>query len=500
MESLVGVLVVIGLVGIIAELLGAITTTYLIRKTTYSVVFISCFFVVAGLLTYSFNVLLGLVMFFGLFRAFNSLRAVSDRMNRKRMLSVTRRSSFHLILYQLIATGIWYLAYSIEISSMQIMQGILLLSVLASLILLLSARRTIEKSSLKPSDNYTPDIELPTLSVCIPARNETDDLAACLQAVVDSDYPKLEILVLDDCSHDKTSEIIKSFAKKGVRFIKGEPPKKGWLAKNQAYDALSKAASSDILVFMGVDVILGKKTLKTIVATMKSRDKTMISVLPFGEQDYTLGGIIQPLRYWWEVALPRRMFNKPPVLSTFWAVDSRLLKKNGGLKAVDSMVVPEAYFARVAAANDNYSFMRVQGKLDIKSTKQLDEQWNTAIRVRYPQLKHRPESVALVFLAEFGLLLLPIFLFIFGFLNDIGSLWLLAGLSSIMLGLVQYLVVGAYRPKATGLYILLLPVSIIFDLIVLLTSMHRYEFSKIIWKERNVCIPVMQTVPNLPKV
>src|SRR5690606_36186208 len=128
-----------------------------------------------------------------------------------------------------------------------------------------------------------------------------------------------------------------------------------------------------------------------------------------------------------------------------------------------------------------------------KSTKQLDEQWNTAIRVRYPQLKHRPESVAVVVLAESGLLLLPLFLFGLGFLGDIGYLWPLSGVSAILLGFVQHQIVGAYRPKATGMYILLLPVSIVFDLIVLFVSMYRYEFSKIIWKERNVCIPVMQT-------
>src|SRR5690606_10627587 len=62
------------------------------------------------------------------------------------------------------------------------------------------------------------DKELPTVSVCIPARNETNALEDCLRSMLANDYPKLEILVLDDCSQDRTAEVIKSFAHAGVRF------------------------------------------------------------------------------------------------------------------------------------------------------------------------------------------------------------------------------------------------------------------------------------------
>jgi len=69
------------------------------------------------------------------------------------------------------------------------------------------------------------------------------------------DYPKLEIIVLDDCSQNKhTPEIIRSFAHDGVRFIQGEHPKPTWLAKNQAYDRLAQESSGEFILFCGVDV------------------------------------------------------------------------------------------------------------------------------------------------------------------------------------------------------------------------------------------------------
>jgi hypothetical protein len=30
--------------------------------------------------------------------------------------------------------------------------------------------------------------------------------------------------------------------------------------------------------------------------------------------------------------------------------------------------------------------------------------------------------------------------------------------------------------------------------------MYKYEFREVIWKERNVCVPVMHVTPHLPKI
>jgi len=47
----------------------------------------------------------------------------------------------------------------------------------------------------------------PQISVLIPARNEAERLRPCLSTLCDSDYPILEILVLDDHSTDGTAEL-----------------------------------------------------------------------------------------------------------------------------------------------------------------------------------------------------------------------------------------------------------------------------------------------------
>lgn len=54
------------------------------------------------------------------------------------------------------------------------------------------------------------------ITVLIPARNEADNIVACLQAVLDGNYPhsSLEIIVLDDFSSDETVALVQRISQK----------------------------------------------------------------------------------------------------------------------------------------------------------------------------------------------------------------------------------------------------------------------------------------------
>src|ERR1044072_6757278 len=58
----------------------------------------------------------------------------------------------------------------------------------------------------------------PPVTVIIAAYSEERDLAQKLETTLALDYPKekLEILVTSDCSSDRTDEIVRSFADRGV--------------------------------------------------------------------------------------------------------------------------------------------------------------------------------------------------------------------------------------------------------------------------------------------
>ena len=91
-------------------------------------------------------------------------------------------------------------------------------------------------------ERYTPSV-----SVIIAAYDEERALSAKLENTLALDYPgsHLEIIVTSDCSTDRTDEIARSFASKGVRLQRSSER----LGKTAAQNAAVEQASGDIIVF-----------------------------------------------------------------------------------------------------------------------------------------------------------------------------------------------------------------------------------------------------------
>ena len=372
------------------------------------------------------------------------------------------------------------------------------IQIAAAVILCLSTLRTIRRMTVTPSQGKLADKDLPTVTVAIPARNETKDLEDCLRTIVASDYPKLEIIVLDDCSQLPTADVIKSFAQDGVRFIPGKPPAKRWLAKNQAYQALYEHASGDVIVFCGVDVRLGVSAVREIVYQLLERNKRMIGVLPLRRHASLEDSYIQPMRYWWEIALPRRVFNRPAMLSTCWAIYREDIHGLGSFKAVSRSVMPEQYFARELVAHDGYSFLRSSANLDVTTAKSLTEQRRTALRLRYPQLRKRPEWVYALLLGYGFFLIWPLLGWPVLYLTD--GPWKTTLISVLFLVLTHVQILRISDPANTLFAAVTLPVAVITDFVLVVYSMLKYEFFSVFWKERNICLPVMHVYPSLPRL
>ena len=101
--------------------------------------------------------------------------------------------------------------------------------------------------------------ELIELTVIIPARNEQESLAACLQSLTSQseDIFSLgrdwELIVVDDHSTDKTAEIARSFA--GVTVMQAEELEPGWTGKANAIWTAAKHARGRWLLFTDADTV-----------------------------------------------------------------------------------------------------------------------------------------------------------------------------------------------------------------------------------------------------
>jgi len=101
--------------------------------------------------------------------------------------------------------------------------------------------------------------ELLELTVIIPARNEEDCLAACLESLVSQSERVFELgrdwelIVVDDHSSDRTAEIARGFA--GVTVLEADPLEQGWTGKNNAIWTAARRARGRWLLFTDADTI-----------------------------------------------------------------------------------------------------------------------------------------------------------------------------------------------------------------------------------------------------
>lgn len=498
------IVLIVLVTGVILELGLHLSVVWPGRKVLASMSLLLTAFASGALVALHFNLWTFVLLLASLYRIFNCLRIVEGRMHDVYLKRGTLRTTVWLLGLQIILFGLWTAWDSLHETGHIVWALIAAVQLAVALMLFFSTQRRMKRTEWPTRVSPIPDSQLPTLTVAIPARNETEDLQACLESLVANDYPKLEILVLDDCSQDiRTPEIIRSFAHDGVRFIEGEAPKKTWLPKNQAYDHLLRESSGEYLLFCGVDARFAPDGLRQLVTTLLHKNKAMMSLLPWRAAGAERkSAVVQAMRYLWELVPPRRLFNRPPVLSTCWIAKKDELARAGGFMAVARAVVPEAHFARVLTKkDDSYSFMRAGKNLGIQSVKSAKEQHDTAVRMRYPQLRRRPENVFLLGQAYGFFMLLPFALVPAGFFISIGVVaHSTAAISALLYTVTCLWVVTATRTGSPWLGLVALPIGLSYDLALLHISMWKYEFSEVEWKGRNVCIPAMHVIPRLPKI
>lgn len=129
------------------------------------------------------------------------------------------------------------------------------------------------KACLIRTDTANPNPP-PSVSVIVPARNEVQNIAACLESIFANEYEGFEIVVVDDDSTDNTSEEARSFAiERGLtdrlRVIRlKEPEREGTTGhKKRAIKAGIEAGRGDIILTTDADSTVPKHWIRLLVQT-----------------------------------------------------------------------------------------------------------------------------------------------------------------------------------------------------------------------------------------
>ena len=116
-----------------------------------------------------------------------------------------------------------------------------------------------KEDSMKPAQRF------PLISILIPAYNEEKVIEKTIESALEIDYPKKEIIIIDDGSTDKTLLIARRFRRDNVKVLHKENS-----GKATALNYGINFAKGEIVTILDADTIAGKNSLKEIVKVFES--------------------------------------------------------------------------------------------------------------------------------------------------------------------------------------------------------------------------------------
>jgi cellulose synthase/poly-beta-1,6-N-acetylglucosamine synthase-like glycosyltransferase len=115
----------------------------------------------------------------------------------------------------------------------------------------------------RPRPVPAPPAEWPMISITVPAYNEERAIAATLDRLLELDYPadRRQILVVSDASSDRTDDIVRGYADRGVELLR--MPTRG--GKTAAENAARPLLRGDIVVNTDASVRIARDAVKPLV-------------------------------------------------------------------------------------------------------------------------------------------------------------------------------------------------------------------------------------------
>ncbi len=256
----------------------------------------------------------------------------------------------------------------------------------------------------------------PSVTVCVPARNEERNVEAIVRCALAGQAVDVEVLVYDDQSTDRTPLILEALrAEDGrVRAVATQPLPEGWNGKQWGCERMGRAARGEWLLFTDADVRLAPDCLARAVAEALRLDAALLSTVPREETGSPLERLVVPLIHWmlfsW-LPMPRMRTTNDPATSAgcgqFLLVRRDAWERAGGHAAFrDSMHDGIKLPRNVRRAGFHTDLYDGSESVSCRMYRNAGETWRGFTKNAYEGLGS-PAVLAVFTLLEAGGMLLP---------------------------------------------------------------------------------------------
>ncbi|PTX10792.1 cellulose synthase/poly-beta-1,6-N-acetylglucosamine synthase-like glycosyltransferase [Sphingobacterium faecium] len=201
--------------------------------------------------------------------------------------------------------------------------------------------------------NYKPTRRV---SVIIAARNEEAGIARTIEAILHQKFPSelLELIVIDDHSTDCTSEVVLSYADRGVQLIQLNESNKLNSYKKLAISKAIDLCSGDIIVTTDADCRMDEYWLNTVISYFETQDLYMLSSPVIYSEEKSFFERLQTLEFLYLIGLGAAgIGNKNPTTcnGANLAYRKDIFYELGGFSGIDELASgdDELFLHKVAA-------------------------------------------------------------------------------------------------------------------------------------------------------
>ncbi len=243
----------------------------------------------------------------------------------------------------------------------------------------------------------TPVSQLPSLSVIVPARNESDSLPLTLPSWLDQDYPESEIVLIDDESTDGTEECahsISSRSSRTIRIIKGTQPPPGWTGKLWALQQGINDSTGEWLLFTDADIRHCQNLWRGLVTKALIEQREMVSLMAFLDTDGMWARLLIPsFVYFFHFMYPfEKVRDSKSKISAAAGgcvlISRRALDTIGGIAGHRNAIIDDLALARrIKLAGLLLSLLLTKSVVSIRPYRRLPDVWNMVARSAFTQLR-----------------------------------------------------------------------------------------------------------------
>lgn len=106
-------------------------------------------------------------------------------------------------------------------------------------------------------------VDWPSISISLPAFNEEDSIARTLDRLLEIDYPadRRQIVVVSDASSDRTDDIVRAYADRGVELVRVEERQ----GKTAAEAAAIRHLRGDIVINTDATILIPPESVKALI-------------------------------------------------------------------------------------------------------------------------------------------------------------------------------------------------------------------------------------------